>query len=112
MVEFVYNNHHHPPIDTTPFFMNYSYHPTLTNIPSAAQSNKPDEQIQRIRDTQEECKRTIEQSQEISKQAYDKWKGKNPGFKVRDSVWLEVTNLVTDEPSLKLASKHHGPFKN
>ena len=60
MVEFVYNNHHHPLINTTPFFANYGYHPMLTNVLSAAQSNEPDEQIQWIRDTQEECKRTIE----------------------------------------------------
>ena len=42
---------------------------------------------------------------------YDKWKNENPGFKVRDSVWLEATNLSMDEPSPKLASKRHGPFK-
>ena len=111
MAEFAYNNHHHPLIDTMPFFTNYGYHPTLTNILSAAQSDEPDKRIQQIRDTQEECKCAIEQSQEISKWAYDKWKGKNPGFKVGDSVWLEVTNLVMDEPSPKLASKHHRPFK-
>ena len=111
MVEFAYNNHHHPLIDATPFFANYSYHPTLMNILSAAQSDEPDEWIQWIRDTQEECKCAIEQSQEISKRAYDKWKGKNPGFEVGDSVWLKATNLATDEPSPKLASKCHRPFK-
>ena len=42
---------------------------------------------------------------------YNRWKNKNPGFKVRDLVWLEATNLSTDEPSPKLASKRHGPFK-
>ena len=26
-------------------------------------------------------------------------------------MWLEATNLSTDEPSPKLASKRHGPFK-
>ena len=95
----------------TPFFANYGYHPTLTNVPSAGQSGKTDEQIQRIHKTQEECKRAIEQSQEILKRAYNKWKDNNPGFEVRDLVWLEVTNLSMDEPSPKLASKRHGPFK-
>jgi transposase InsO family protein len=33
MAEFAYNNHHHPSIDSTPFFANYGYHPTLTNVP-------------------------------------------------------------------------------
>jgi hypothetical protein len=110
MVEFAYNNHHHPLIGMTPFFANFSYHPMLMNIPMAAQSSAPDNQIQRIQETQAECWRAIEWSQEISKQAYDKWRRDNPGFEVRDSVWLEATNLATDKPSPKLASKRHRPF--
>jgi hypothetical protein len=54
---------------------------------------------------QAECKCVIKQSQDISKQVYDKWKGANPGFQVGSSIWLEATNLSTDKPSLKLASK-------
>jgi transposase InsO family protein len=42
MVEFAYNNHHHPSIGMTLFFANLGYHLTLTNIPTAAQSNTPD----------------------------------------------------------------------
>jgi hypothetical protein len=110
-VEFAYNNHHHPSINTMPFFANYGYHPTLYNVPSAAQMGEPDECIQQIHDTQAECKHVIERSQDILKQAYNRWKGTNPGFRVGSSVWLEATNLSTDEPSLKLASKCHGPFK-
>ena len=109
--EFAYNNHHHPLIDMTPFFANYGYHPTLTNVPSARQSGDPDKRICQIHKTQEECKRAIEQSQEISKRVYDKWKNENPGFEVGDSVWLEATNLSMDEPSPKLTSKRHSPFK-
>ena len=111
MAEFAYNNHHHPSIDSTPFFANYGYHPTLTNVPNAAQSSDADERIQRIHETQEECKCAIERSQEVSKRVYDKWKGENPGFVVGSSIWLEATNLSTDEPSPKLACKRHGPFK-
>ena len=58
--EFAYNNHHHPSIDTTPFFVNYGYHPTLTNVPSAGQSGESDEWIRRIHEMQEECKHAIE----------------------------------------------------
>jgi hypothetical protein len=103
--EFAYNNHHHPSINMTPFFTNYGYHPTLTNVPSAAQLGEPDKRIRQIHNTQVECKRMIERSQDISKRAYDKWKGDNPGFQVGLLVWLEATNLSMDEPSPKLASK-------
>ena len=59
MVEFAYNNHHHPSIDTTPFFVNYEYHLTLMNILSAGQSGEPGNQICQIHKTQEECKCAI-----------------------------------------------------
>ena len=44
-VEFAYNNHHHPLINTTPFFVNYGYHLTLTNVLSAGQSGETNEQV-------------------------------------------------------------------
>jgi hypothetical protein len=110
MVEFSYNNHHHPLIDTTLFFANFGYHLTLSNVPTAAQSNPSDVHMQQIYNVQAECKQAMERSQEISKWAYNRWKHDNPGFQVGDLVWLEATNLATDEPSLKLMSKHHGPF--
>lgn len=31
-------------------------------------------------------------------------------FKEGDLVWLEGRNLHLDQPSIKLAAKHHGPF--
>jgi transposase InsO family protein len=111
MAEFSYNNHHHPLIDTTPFFANFGYHLTLSNVPMAAQSNPPNVCMQWIYDVQAECKQAIERSQEILKQAYDRWKHNNPGFQVGDSVWLKATNLATNEPSPKLVSKWHSPFR-
>ena len=111
MAEFAYNNHHHPSINTTPFFANFGYHPTLTNVLMAAQSDTPDKQIERIHKVQAECKCAIEQSQEVSKRAYNRWKCDNPSFQSGDLVWLEATNLATDEPSPKLASKCHSPFR-
>ena len=106
----MYNNHHHPSIDTTPFFANYGYHPMLTNVLMVGQSGPPNECIQQIYEVQVECKQVIEQSQEVTKRVYDKWKIGNPGFEVGNRVWLEATNLTTDEPSLKLTSKQRSPF--
>ncbi len=81
LAEFTYNNHHHPSINTTPFFANLGYHLMLTNVPTVAQSGPPDERIWWIHEVQEECKHAIEQSQAISKQVYDKWKHENPVIK-------------------------------
>ena len=110
MAEFVYNNHHHPLINTTPFFANYGYHLTLMNILMIGQSGPSDKHVWQIHEVQAECKQVIKWSQEISKTAYDRWKRENPGFEVGNCVWLEATNLVMDEPSPKLTSKWHGPF--
>ena len=111
MAEFSYNNHYHPSINSTPFFANYSYHPMLTNVLNATQSSETDNRVQWIHKMQEECKQAIKRSQDVSKRAYNKWKGDNPGFEVGTSVWLEAMNLSTDEPSPKLVCKHHRPFK-
>jgi hypothetical protein len=81
------------------------------NVLSAAQVGEPDKCIQQIHNMQAECRHAIERSQDVSKQAYERWKGENPSFHVGLSVWLEVMNLSTDEPPPKLASKCHGPFK-
>ena len=105
LAEFAYNNHHHPLINATPFFANYGYHPTLTNVLMVSQSGPPDKHIQQIHESQTECKQAIEWSQEVSKRAYDRWKTGDPRFEVGDHVWLKATNLATDEPSPKLASK-------
>jgi hypothetical protein len=46
--------------------------------------------------------------------AQQRWaQSKNPAqtFKAGDQVWLEGHNLHLDQPSAKLAAKHHRPFK-
>jgi len=53
------------------------------------------------------CYQTV--TGDIKTEAYNKWKHNNPSFQVGDSVWLETTNLVTDEPQ-KLTSKCHSLF--
>ena len=110
LAEFAYNNHHHPSVDTTPFFANYGYHLMLMNILTGSQSGPPDKHIWWIHESQTECKQVIKQSQEVSRRAYDRWKRGNPRFEVGNCVWLEATNLATDEPLLKLTSKRHSPF--
>ena len=34
-----------------------------------------------------------------------------PRYKVRDQVWLEGRHLRTNQPTMKLAPRRHGPFK-
>ena len=34
-----------------------------------------------------------------------------PKYKVRDQVWLEGCHLRTNQPTMKLAPRRHGPFR-
>jgi len=39
LAEFAYNNSHHSSIDMSPFYANYGYNPTFTNVPSQDQTS-------------------------------------------------------------------------
>ena len=41
LAEFTWNNHHHSSLDMTPFYANYSMHPTMTDLPSKGQYDVP-----------------------------------------------------------------------
>jgi hypothetical protein len=51
--------------------------------------------------------------QELMRQAQQSWvrNRDTPKYQVRDQVWLEGRHLRTNQPTTKLAPKHHGPFK-
>jgi hypothetical protein len=59
----------------------------------------------------EETKATLTLAQETMKQNYDRKKGDSCEYQIRDEVWLEGTNISTNQPIKKLDNKHHGPFK-
>jgi hypothetical protein len=52
-------------------------------------------------------------AQELMRRAQQSWvrHRDTPKYKVGDQVWLEGCHLCTNQPTTKLATKHHGPFK-
>src|SRR5258708_18018226 len=105
--QFAWNNHYHSTIGTTPFFASKVRHLTFTDIPSTTQ--RQDERLHTRVDTDTMVTQMIEKSQEAQKRAYDRWKNSPPIFNKGDKVWLETTNLSTDQPSPKLDWKRIGP---
>jgi hypothetical protein len=109
MAEFVYNNHFHPSIQTTPFYANYGYHPVYTDCVSPEQILDTPLRIQHIYEVQAQCQLALEKAQKVYK-CYADCHWQDLSFAVGDCVWLEVYNLSTDAPSKKLATKRLGPY--
>jgi hypothetical protein len=109
MAEFMYNNHFHPSIQTTPFYANYGYHPVYTDRASPEQILETPLRIQHIYEVQAWCQLALEKAQGVYKRYADQHQ-QDLSFVVGDCVWLEAYNLSTDAPSKKLAAKCLGPY--
>jgi hypothetical protein len=107
--EFVYNNHFHPSIQTTPFYANYGYHLVYTDRASPEQILDTLLRIQHIYKVQVRCQLALEKAQRVYKRYADRH-CQDLTFVVGDCVWLEAYNLSTDAPSKKLAAKRLGPY--
>ena len=69
--EFAYNNHHHPSINTTPFYANYRYHPVYTNRASLEQVQNFPDHLQHIHEVHAQCQLALEKAQGVYKRYAD-----------------------------------------
>jgi transposase InsO family protein len=88
LAEFAYNNHTHPTTETSPFYANYRYHPTMSNIPLEGQKENTHERVEQIKKVQGQLEGAILKAQEAQKRAYDQWKNSTPTYAVGEKVWL------------------------
>ena len=102
LAEFAWNNHHHLSLDMTPFFANYSMHPTMTDLPLEGQYDTP-KRIKHLLEMREQIKRELLRAQEQQETSNNKTRNQEPEFSVGDKVYLSTKNLVTDEGSKKLS---------
>ncbi|KAG8891347.1 hypothetical protein FRB99_003655 [Tulasnella sp. 403] len=111
MAEFAFNNQVNKSIGVTPFYANYSYHPTMGIVPSAMQ-NVPEAatRIEEIGQVQVELKAALETSQEIQKQNYNEHVREQPQYNTGNQVFLSHANITTDHLSPKLDFQRLGPF--
>ena len=65
--EFAYNNHHHPSINTTPFYANYRYHPVYTDRASLEQVQNFPDHLQHIHEVHAHCQLALEKAQGVYK---------------------------------------------
>ena len=111
LAEFQFNDHIHMATKEMPFYLNYGRHPWKGDISlekvNTATVNTYLDQLQEV---QAKAKEAIAQSITNMKMAYDKGLRKKK-IKINDRVWLEATNIRSDQPSKKLSEKRYRPFK-
>ncbi len=126
MCEFAINNNHHSSIGTTPFYLNYGYHPTtplglslpnssgLKTSPSApstsSQSTGPASSfLKELQALQTSANKCLVAAQQRMKNYVDKHR-KDVSYSVGQLVLLKTTNLHLAGPK-KFLPRYIGPFK-
>jgi hypothetical protein len=69
--KFAYNNHYHPAIQTTPFYVNYEYHPVYMDCASPDQVLEMLMCLQHMYEVQAQCQLALEKAQTVYKHYAD-----------------------------------------
>ncbi len=106
LAEFTHNNWPNETTGESPFFVLYGFNPR------ADWTDKPSP-IPQVALRLDQFKRARQRAQELMIKAQKSWvKHKNtPKYQEGDLVWLEGHHLRTNQPTIKLAPKRHGPFQ-
>uniref|UniRef100_A0A8D0HDL6 Gypsy retrotransposon integrase-like protein 1 n=1 Tax=Sphenodon punctatus TaxID=8508 RepID=A0A8D0HDL6_SPHPU len=111
LAEFAYNNAPHASIGTSPFHVNYGYHPRLflpelpsTTVPAAGAL------IQTLHHLHSCARTLLQKARQQYKQQADRHRRPAPTFAPGDLVWVDRRQFPSRRPSAKLDSKYMGPF--
>jgi hypothetical protein len=110
MAKFHYNDKSHSVTGQTPFFLNYGIHPWKGNLTAEMTNPLANSLIKELEEIQREAKAALEMNNDMMHSRGEQKKTKED-FKPGDSMWLEATNIHSNQPSRKLDNKRYGPFK-
>lgn len=111
LAEFTCNNRVHSSTDYSPFWLNYSLHPSLSfSPPLISVVEEATAFTQHMTDTRSLAKKALRETANMMKQFYDECHQVGPLFKVGDLVLLSNTNLHSTHLARKLDDKCFGPF--
>jgi hypothetical protein len=110
MAEFHYNDKSHSATRQTPFFLNYRFHPWKGNLTAETTNPSANSLIKELKEIWREAKAALEMNNDMIR-SRGKQKKTKEDFKPSDSVWLEATNIHSNQPSWKLDNKRYGPFE-
>ncbi len=105
MAEFTHNNWPNETMGESPFFILYGFNPHADWI------DKPSP-IPQVALRVDQFKAARQRAQELMIKVQRSWikHRDTPKYKEGDLVWLEGHHLCTNQPTIKLAPKRHGPF--
>jgi hypothetical protein len=110
MAKFHYNNKSHSATGQTLFFLNYGIHPWKGNLTTEMTNPSANSLIKELEEIWKEAKAALEMNNDMMRSRGEQKKMKED-FKPGDSMWLEATNIHSNQPSRKLDNKRYGPFK-
>jgi hypothetical protein len=104
--EFAHNSWHNETMKRSPFQVLMGYHPRANITPFPNSLPGVETHIEEWTQARQQVQEAILIAQQ--QWAHSKYLGQT--FKIGDKVWLEGRNLRTEQPTAKLAPKHHRPF--
>lgn len=110
MAEFTYNNTVKPGMSTSPFFLNYGFHPRMDFLKTSSTTGVPPSQYPgKLNSVREIAHRLLLKSQETYTHYANKHRTHRE-FEVGDLVFVSTANFNTTRPSKKLDYRKLGPF--
>ena len=101
-MEFSYNNQIHSMTKQLPFFVERSYHPYTGTELQRDQVPSATEWVNRLSKARQEAEAALALAKAAMKQQFDKHRSESRDYKPGDLVWLEGTNIKTQQPAKKL----------
>ena len=113
ITEFQHNNYVHSMTQQSPFLLDTGQIPCMGFEPRQDPSSLEmvNEFTKRIESATEEAKSAIHKVQEDMTRHYNQRRSLAPVFKPGDWVYLDMSDIRTTHPSLKLSHRRLGPFE-
>ncbi|KFY97961.1 hypothetical protein V498_01758 [Pseudogymnoascus sp. VKM F-4517 (FW-2822)] len=112
LTEFSYNNSTHNTTGKAPFYLLYSYVPTIDVEDTAYEggdNTTAQERVEKLQAERKELAETLQKATDAHKRYYDA-RHKPMRYRIRDQVMLAARNIKQLRLNRKLADKYLGPF--
>jgi len=98
--KFSYNNSTHLATKQTPFFLNYGHHPwTGTDTHREVRNESASQFADQMKKIREEASTALRQANDRTKERFDSHSRPTKEYSPGDRVYLEATNIRTNQPS-------------